>query len=75
MSETTEEVTTPAGPQLGVEDLKAAVQLFDYAFNKSAFTDPQAAEFAVRVRRRFLDFLSAVTPPTTEEAPAPSQEA
>lgn len=77
MSETTTDVAateaTP-GPQLGVDDLKAAVQLIDYAFNKSAFTDPSSAEFAVKVRRRFLDFLNAVQPPPPE-TPAATPEA
>jgi hypothetical protein len=64
MSETTQ---APApteeaqqGPQLFPKDLEGAVQVIDYAFQKGAFNDPNAAEAAVAVRRRIVNFLEFV---------------
>lgn len=69
MSETTQTPEQQAGPQLFPKDLEAAVQVIDYAFGKGAFNDPNAAEAAVHVRRRLVNFIEFVS----QQSPAPTE--
>jgi hypothetical protein len=61
----TAQPTVPAGPTLGIDDIKNAVKIIDFASEQGAFKGWKVIEQVLLVRNRLNDFAKSVAPDTT----------
>jgi hypothetical protein len=68
MSET-QETPTQSGPTLGIDDIKNAVRIIDFAADQGAFKGWTVTEQVLLVRNRLNNFIKSVAPDETPATP------
>lgn len=74
MSEAAQEAQIPAGPTLGIDDIKNAVRIIDFAADQGAFKGWTVTEQVLLVRNRLNNFIKSVAPDETPAAVTETQD-